>query len=217
MTRVKFDLSLVPSCPDLQFETELWHSGIERVAGIDEAGRGALAGPVAVGAVVLPHDCADLADRLRGVRDSKQMSPAQRQCWAEFIKNNAVSWSVGFSQAEEIDTLGIAGATCMAAVRAIDGLSVSPQHLLVDYLSFKQFKIPQTSLVKGDARVLSIACASIMAKTARDALMQAYAAHFPEYGFAQHKGYGTRMHLNAIAANSACSLHRKSFKPIKNF
>jgi len=217
MTRVKFDTSLIPNYPDLSYETSLWQSGLTYVAGIDEAGRGALAGPVAVGAVVLPHDVRDLHQILAGVRDSKQMRPLERAQWAVVIKHTAAAWAVAYSSAQEIDALGIAAGVRLAAKRAVESLSLAPQHLLVDYIRLPQIKLPQTPLVKGDARVLSIACASVLAKTERDALMCAYEDNgFAGYGFAQHKGYGTRQHFAALKALGACDQHRKSFRPIKS-
>jgi ribonuclease HII len=215
MTRVKFNLSLLPASPHINFETALWQSGVTLVAGIDEAGRGALAGPVAVGAVILPHDNPDLMHALHGVHDSKQMSAAQREIWAEIIKQVALSWSVAYSQADEIDDMGIVDATCLAAGRAVNTLDLHPQHLLVDYMHLPEINLPQTALVKGDARVLSIACASVLAKTTRDALMEAYEVAFPGYGFGRHKGYGTKLHLIRIEERGACTLHRRSFRPLR--
>lgn len=217
MTRVKFDRSLIPDHPDLSFEDTLWQSGLTHVAGIDEAGRGALAGPVAVGAVILPSHLSNLMQLLSGVRDSKQMRPRQRTEWAEIIKQTATTWAVAYSTAQEIDTLGIAASVRLAARRAVESLSPLPQHLLIDYMRLPQIKLPQTPLVKGDARVLSIACASVLAKTARDELMCAFEDNgFAGYGFAQHKGYGTRQHLAALQSLGACPQHRKSFRPIKS-
>ena len=214
MARVKFDTRLLPPSPDLSFEHALWKKGLTLVAGIDEAGRGALAGPVAVGAVILPFDDSDLSQKLHGVRDSKQMKAEQRDYWAVIIKEVAIGWAVGFAEVNEIDSLGIVPATRLAARRAVEALAQQPQHLLIDYIYLPNVHLPQTSLVKGDCRALSIACASVLAKTIRDALMIALDASYPEYGFARHKGYGTEQHLQAIAALGPCAIHRRSFSPL---
>lgn len=214
MPRHKFDRSLIPDRPNLQFENELWKNGIRRVAGVDEAGRGALAGPVAAGAVILPCGDADLMDRLAGVRDSKEMTAEARQHWAVVIKETAVSLGVGFSSAQEVDRLGIVPATRLAIQRAIDALKEQAEHLLVDYLKLPDIEISQTALVRGDARSLSIAAASILAKTTRDAWMVALNEQFPGYGWVRNKGYGTLVHRQAIAELGPCQEHRRSFAPI---
>lgn len=214
MARHKFDLSSLPPRPTLEHEWELWSQGLKLAAGVDEAGRGALAGPVAAGAVILLADSQGLSDHLHGVRDSKVMKPADRETWAEIIKETAVAWGVGFSSADEIDRIGIAPATCLAISRAVSQLCVVPDHLLVDYLKLPNQDIPQTSLVKGDARSLSIAAASILAKTSRDALLIEMDQQFPPYGFANHKGYGTHGHRQAIQKFGPCIQHRQSFAPV---
>lgn len=196
------------------YESALWSQGLKLAAGVDEAGRGALAGPVAAGAVILPADSPGLCDKLHGVRDSKVMKPAERETWSEIIKETAVAWCVGFSSADEIDRVGIAPATCLAISRAVSHLCVIADHLLVDYLKLPNESIPQTSLVKGDARSLSIAAASILAKTARDALLIEMDQQFPLYGFAKHKGYGTQAHRQAIQKYGPCIQHRQSFAPV---
>jgi ribonuclease HII len=213
MARKKFDQSLIPPSPDLNFELALWQQGFKLVAGIDEAGRGALAGPVAVGAVILPANLPDLAIQLPGIRDSKQLKPKDRELAAIVIKGIAVSWAVGLAEAAEIDQLGIARATRLAAMRAVNQLACVPQHLLIDYIKLNESDLPQTSLVKGDQRSLSIACASILAKTTRDELMIRLGEQYPNYGFARHKGYGTAGHHAAIQACGACPIHRVSFAP----
>jgi ribonuclease HII len=207
----KFDLSTLPPAPDLSFETPLWEAGIWPVAGVDEAGRGALAGPVAAAAVILPADPA-LGVALAGVRDSKQMTPEGRAFWAARIKETASAWGVGLASAEEIDSLGILPATLLAARRSLDALPLPPQHLLLDYIQLPGVPFPQLSLVKGDARSLSIAAASVLAKTARDALLCELDARFPDYGFAAHKGYGTARHCAALVRLGPCEIHRLSFK-----
>jgi len=198
--------------PDTFFETELWQSGLKYIAGLDEAGRGALAGPVSVGAVILPNDKTLLSATLSGARDSKQMTPRQRERLAIQIKEVALNWSVGFATAHEIDVQGIVRATRIAAIRALHQFSLSPQYLLTDFrLELPQLDISQTSLVKGDARCLSIACASILAKTERDAHMQKLDARYPGYGLGKHKGYGTQAHRSALKRLGFSSIHRKSF------
>jgi len=213
MARKKFDLSLIPPSPDLGFELALWQQGFKLVAGIDEAGRGALAGPVAVGAVILPADLTDLVGKLPGVRDSKQLTPQERENATVVIKQIAFTWAVGFADASEIDQLGVAKATRLAAIRAINQLDPIPQHLLIDYIKLHESDLPQTSLVKGDQCSLSIACASILAKTTRDELMVRLSEQYPKYGFARHKGYGTVKHFAAIHVYGACPIHRVSFAP----
>lgn len=209
--RVKFDRSLLPPAPNLAFEQALWHQGILRVAGLDEAGRGALAGPVYAAAVILPMGSDGLAEALAGVRDSKQLTPRQREKLAPIIQMRALAWSVGWAEAAEIDQLGIASASRLAFCRALEGLRTPVEHLLLDYFRLPEVELPQTALVKGDQRSLSIACASILAKTARDARMREEEVQFPGYGFAQHKGYGTAKHRAALDALGPCLLHRRSF------
>jgi ribonuclease HII len=198
--------------PDTFFESELWGSGLLHIAGLDEAGRGALAGPVAVGAVILPNDPALLFSTLSGARDSKQMTPRERESLAPRIKETALTWSVAFASVEEIDSQGIVRATRLAALRALQGLSVYPQYLLTDFrLELPQLDISQTALVRGDALCLSIACASVLAKTERDALMRRLDVEYPNYGLEKHKGYGTQAHRSALMRLGQSSIHRKSF------
>jgi ribonuclease HII len=199
--------------PDTFFESQFWQNGLLHVAGLDEAGRGALAGPVAVGAVILPTDETLLAQTLAGVRDSKQMTPLERESRAPRIKEVALTWSVGFSSAEEIDAQGIVHATRLAALRALSSLSLSPQYLLTDFrLELPQLDISQTALVKGDALCLSIAAASVLAKTARDKLMCTLDARYQGYGLEKHKGYGTLAHRSALKRLGISPIHRKSFQ-----
>jgi ribonuclease HII len=207
----KFDRSLLPGEPDLSFEISLWTAGIKYIAGIDEAGRGPLAGPVVAAALVLPPR-AEVAAALVGVRDSKQMTALQRESSAGRIRQVALAWGIGFASVAEIDSLGILPATRRAAERAIEALSIYPDHLLLDCLFLPELSVPQTSLVKGDCRALSIAAASVLAKTARDAMMRAWDVQYPGYGFAAHKGYGTAAHRAAIDRLGPCALHRRSFR-----
>ena len=206
--------------PTLEFEKHLWKSGFTRIAGIDEAGRGAWAGPVSAAVVILPPD-PSLTHTLDRVRDSKLMTPLARETWAPRIKENALAWGVGFASSEEIDKLGILPATRLAAMRALASLSpasridnpdlIHPDCLLTDYLVFPEIELPQTALVKGDQRSLSVASASVLAKTARDAWMRQADLLYPGYGFARHKGYGTQYHQEAIKRLRHCNIHRKSF------
>jgi len=198
--------------PDTFFESQFWQNGLPHVTGLDEAGRGALAGPVAVGAVILPTDEALLSQTLAGVRDSKQMTPLERESLAPRIKEVALTWSVGFASADEIDAQGIVHATRLAALRALSSLSLSPQYLLTDFrLELPQLDISQTALVKGDALCLSIAAASVLAKTARDELMCTLDARYQGYGLEKHKGYGTQSHRSALKRLGISPIHRKSF------
>ncbi len=203
-----------PAYPDLSFEIPLWGSGLSLLAGLDEAGRGAWAGPVCAAAVILPPGNGILA-QLRGVRDSKKMTPRQRARWADEIRLVASAWGIGFATSEEIDACGIIAATRLAMQRALEACGCQPEHLLIDALRLPGIKLPQLALIKGDARSLSIAAASVLAKTARDAWMVAMGEQFPEYGFAAHKGYGTRMHQEALARVGPCPYHRMSFAPLK--
>lgn len=205
-----FDRSLLPPEPDLSFEQGLWAAGITKVAGIDEAGRGALAGPVAAAAVILPPK-QEILELLEGVRDSKQMTPEQREVARIKIIHYAIAWGVGFSSAEEIDQMGIVPATRQAAGRALESLNSPPGHLLMDYLFLPEVQLPQTALIKGDCRSLSIAAASILAKTARDALLRELDKAYPGYGFAAHKGYGTLAHRQALQRIGTSPVHRLSF------
>ncbi|MFQ5616126.1 MAG: ribonuclease HII [Anaerolineales bacterium] len=281
MPRKKLDPSLIPPAPDLRFETQLWENGNRYIAGIDEAGRGALAGPVYAAAVILPpdsgydrarspllrntrlrnagipaceptgkmpvlqyhaHPCffrlewsqrddgalstststqlsastsTQLSASLAGVRDSKEMTASQREEWAARIPDIALTVGVGSATPKEIDDYGILPATRLAIRRALLKLDPPPDHLLIDYLRLPRTPTPQTPLTKGDARSLSIAAASVLAKTARDAQMLELDATHPGYGFASHKGYGVPAHLTAIEKLGPSPVHRMSFTPLK--
>ena len=212
MTR--FDLSLLPPAPDLQFERGLWERGLCQIAGIDEAGRGALAGPVAAGVVVFkPDDSVEIS--MEGLRDSKQMTPVQRSEWAICIHDQASAWGVGYASHDEIDLLGIVPATRLAAQRALQACKNQVDHLLLDYLFLPDIDIPQTKLVKGDQRSLSVAAASVLAKTTRDALMVELDEKYPGYHLEENKGYGTRQHLLALEKLGPSRIHRRSFAPLR--
>ena len=184
------------------------------MAGLDEAGRGALAGPIFAAAVILPLRRARLAGLLRDVEDSKVMTARARRRSAELIRRVAVDWSVGQASCAEIDRVGPLVGTRLAMTRALQALQTPPQHLLIDHLRLPEVDLEQTALPHGDALVLSIAAASVVAKVARDEAMLAFAHDFPVYGFARHKGYGTRAHLEALRRWGPCPIHRRSFEPV---
>ncbi len=197
--------------PDLRFERRLWRSGLKYVIGLDEAGRGALAGPVAVGAVCLP-DLPQLNRKLRGVRDSKLLTADVREWLAPRIKAVAITWGVGFASSEEIDWLGIVPATRLAALRSLENLAALPDYLLTDFrLEVPELDLPQTAIVKGDRLCLSIAAASILAKTARDTRMRDLDEQYSGYGLAHHKGYATLRHRRAILEAGYSPIHRRTF------
>ena len=202
---------MTPS-PDLSYEKKLW-SSYSFIAGLDEAGRGALAGPVCVGAVILPRKHPHLLRTLSRVRDSKQLTPRERFALVPLIQQTALARGTGFASSEEIDQLGIVPAARLAANRALEALPLFPEYLLTDFrLELPELDIPQTAIVKGDARCLSIACASILAKTARDEWMTSLHEDYPEYQFARHKGYGTLLHRKKILELGRSPIHRKTFQ-----
>ena len=199
--------------PNLDFECELWRMGKKLVVGMDEAGRGALAGPVFVGAVILPFDDPALPHNLAGVRDSKQMPRPEREHWAQIIERTALFWATGQASAAEIDVLGIVPATRLAAERALQALGSDPTFILTDYnLELPAVQIQQMSFIKGDQTILSIAAASVLAKVYRDALMIELDTHHPGYMLAQNKGYGTEFHRKAIHRLGHSPIHRKTFR-----
>ncbi|MFZ3170453.1 MAG: ribonuclease HII [Carboxydocellales bacterium] len=187
-------------------ERTLWSRGVGMIAGVDEVGRGPLAGPVAAGAVILPPGC-----RINGLDDSKKLSEKKREMLYEEIKQVAIAWSVGMASPEEIDRHNILQATYLAMQRALAGLAKKPDHLLVDALTIPRLNIPQQGIIGGDGLSLSIAAASVMAKVTRDRLMVELDEDYPVYGFTRHKGYGTKEHLQAIETSGLSPLHRKSF------
>lgn len=209
----------MPDRPDprFAFERELAERGVLRVAGIDEAGRGPLAGPVAVAAVVLPSAWAvtGLPAALEGLNDSKQLSERRREAYfAALTGRPEIVWRVVVVEAPEIDARNILRATHEGMVRALAALDPAPEHVLVDGLPVPCLAPPQTALVKGDSRSYSIAAASVLAKVTRDRLMVAYDRQWPAYGFAVHKGYPTAAHLRALARHGPCPIHRRSFAPV---
>jgi ribonuclease HII len=201
--------------PTLNFENHLWAGGFQYVAGLDEAGRGCWAGPVCAAAVILPPQ-KSILKKLNGVRDSKQMTPLQRTRWTDVIKASALSYGVGFASNYEIDQIGIIAATRLAMLRALENLNIQPQFLLLDFILLPSLNLPQAGLVKGDAQSLSIAAASVLAKTTRDELMIEMDKEYAGYGLARHKGYGTLQHRLALRKIGASSIHRFSFAPIRD-
>jgi len=203
--------------PTFRAERGLSRQGVDIVAGVDEVGRGPLAGPVAAGAVVLPAGIR-ASGRFRWlsrVRDSKQLTPAQREEIAPHIWEHAQAASVAFVSVEAIDRIGIAEASRQAMLAAIGGLSVQPHHLLIDAFRLAACSIAQTAIIRGDATSFSIACASIIAKVTRDRAMDYYHEAFPAFGFDHNKGYATAEHMQAIQLHGPCDLHRRSFSPVR--
>jgi len=194
----------------LKFESLLWKGGVVFVAGVDEAGMSPLAGPVAAAAVILPQDA-----RIAGVDDSKKLDAAERERLAPLIRARAVSSAVAFAEVEEIDTINIYWAGLLAMRRAVAALSPPPEHLLIDGRRLREVSVPQQRIVGGDVRSLSIAAASILAKTARDARMCELDRLYPGYGFAAHKGYPVKSHVAALKRLGACAVHRRSFAPVR--
>lgn len=202
--------------PTLEFERGLWKRGYRYVAGIDEAGRGAWAGPVVAAAIILPADDPRLTGHLAGVRDSKLLTAKRREALLDSVLECAVAWGVGVIPPAEIDALGIVVATRRAMAEAVRALSPRAEYLLIDYLGLPEVGLPQTSLPHGDGRILSIAAASILAKVSRDRIMIDLETQFPGYGFAKHKGYGTQLHRTALSRLGPSVSHRLSFQPLRD-
>ncbi len=197
------------SC-SLRFERSLYRQGIYRIAGIDEAGRGPLAGPVVAAAVMLPPNF-----RLSGLNDSKQLSGLARECYYEaLVSNPEVRFGIGIASVAEIDQINILRATHLAMQRAVSGLVSLPEHLFIDGLPVSAFSLPQTAIVDGDAKSFSIAAASVIAKVTRDRMMVCWHEEFPVYEFARNKGYGTPEHLEKLRSHGPCLLHRRTFAPV---
>jgi ribonuclease HII len=202
-----------------EFERALWQKNVARVAGVDEAGRGPLAGPVVAAAAILPARWAEtgLPAELAGLNDSKQLTETQREKYFQFIIGcGEIEFGIAEIDAAVIDEINILQATHRAMNAALAKLNPPPPHALVDGRPVKTLRVPQTAIVKGDARSYSIAAASVLAKVTRDRLMLKFSAQFPEYSFDEHKGYGTAKHLAAIEKFGACPIHRRSFAPLKS-
>ena len=190
----------------LEYERELYNKGYELICGIDEAGRGPLCGPVVAGAVILKKDA-----HIEGVNDSKKLSEKKREMLYDVITKEAVSWSVGIVDEKTIDKINILEATRLAMKKAVEGLNVKPDYVLVDAEKKVPIDVKYTPIIKGDALSESIAAASILAKVTRDRMIKILDEKYPEYGFAKNKGYGTKEHIEAIKKYGICDIHRKSF------
>lgn len=196
----------------MRYEIALYNEGINYVAGIDEAGRGPIAGPVVAAAVILPQDFF-----LPYVDDSKKLRPVLRQELAVEIKKRALAWAVGIVSVACLDRINIFQAAKLAMITAVNNLSLEPQHLIIDAVKLTELSIPQTPLIKGDSLSVSVACASILAKVERDAIMEEFDDLFPGYAFAKHKGYATRDHVEALFNLGPSPIHRTSFEPVKSW
>ncbi len=190
----------------LEFEKEALAKGYKSVCGVDEAGRGPLAGPVCAAAVILPEGVI-----IDGVNDSKKLSEKKRESLFDVIREQALSYSIAYATVDEIEEINILNATMLAMRRAIDGLDIKAEYAMIDGNKIPPLDIDAECIVKGDAKSMSIACASILAKVSRDRLLYKYAEEYPIYGFDKHKGYGTKVHREAILKYGPCPYHRKSF------
>jgi ribonuclease HII len=199
--------------PSLVEENGLSDKGYHLIAGVDEAGRGALAGPVVAAAVILPSSPA--FRWLKSVRDSKELPSIKRESLFDLIKQDAIAVSVGIIAPQTIDVIGILNATKIAMCHAVEQLATPPDFLLIDFLRLSQLRIPQKPIVRGDKLCLSIACASIIAKVTRDRIMVELDQEHPGYGLADHKGYGTKKHVTFLLQNGPSPIHRHSFAPVK--
>ena len=193
-----------------EFEQALWDQGVEFVGGVDEVGMAPLAGPVIAAAVILPRGA-----RLKGVNDSKKLSHEEREELEPQIRAQAIAFGIGRAEVGEIDTINIYQAGLLALRRAVLAMATQPQHLLVDARSLPELKMPQTPIIKGDAKSITIGAASIVAKVHRDRLMAEMDKEYPGYAFAEHKGYPTPVHLEALGRLGACAIHRRSFEPVR--
>lgn len=205
-----FSMTAAIPIPTFHYERDLIAQGFELIAGVDEAGCGAWAGPVYAAAVILP-----LNSRIKLIRDSKRLTRAQREVVITLIKKKATAWSIGIATHQEVDELNIRQAAFLATRRALNGLTRKPQAVLSDGYNIPELSIPCTSVIGGDKRVKSIAAASVIAKIHRDKRMEELEKTYPGYGFADHKGYGTKKHQQALAKLGVSPIHRKSYAPIK--
>lgn len=188
------------------YENELAEQGYKNICGVDEAGRGPLAGPVCAAAVILKPN-----DIIGGVNDSKKLSEKKRERLYDVIKERAISYSIAFATVEEIEEINILNATMLAMKRAVEGLEIPADYAIIDGNKTPELNIPCNYIVKGDAKSMSIAAASILAKVTRDRLLLEYAEQYPQYHFERHKGYGTKVHTQALKEYGPCPIHRKSF------
>jgi len=194
-----------------RYEEEGFSLGYELIGGVDEVGRGPLAGPIVAAVVILPRDA-----KIQGINDSKKLSHNMREKLCKIICNTVIDWGIGIVDEQIVDEINILQSTYMAMKRAIKSLKLKPHLLLVDGFKIPQIDIPQKSIIKGDQLSISIQAASILAKVIRDRIMIEYDKEFPQYGFAKHKGYGTALHIESIKKYGICKIHRKSFEPIKS-
>jgi ribonuclease HII len=206
-----------------KYETFLWDGGIKNIAGVDEVGRGALAGPLVTAAVILNKEhlyrnndvLLELLDLYEQINDSKLLTPKKREKLSDFISKNAIAYSISQIENTEVDSLGISTATQTTFYSSIQNLKIKPEHVLTDTFEIRKLtKADQTNIVKGDTKSITIAAASIIAKVYRDALMVKMHETYQEYGFDKHKGYGTKQHFEAIEKYGPCKIHRMSFAPL---
>jgi ribonuclease HII len=197
--------------PNFKKELELWHKGYELIAGIDEVGRGAWAGPIVAAGVIFENKVI-----IKGLNDSKKLTAIKRESLAEEIKSKALAWVVQLVDNSIIDEIGVGRANALVIDKVINKLAPRPDYLLIDQASLTKYKIriPWQTIIRGDSQVCSIAAASIIAKVARDNMMLELAKIYPQYGFEDHKGYGTQFHQQMLAKYAACPLHRRSYKPV---
>ena len=198
--------------PTLEKEKQLWASGIKLIGGIDEAGRGAWAGPVVAAVVILPQEHRQIAD----VRDSKLLSPKRRAELFEVIQESALDYGIGIVSHEVVDSVGVLEATKKASYKAIKMLRNMPEYLLCDALDISAYvAIDQEAVIRGDQSIYTISCASILAKVTRDNLMSSLGSEYDKYDFSLHKGYGTKLHQQKLVEHGVCDIHRKSYRPIR--
>lgn len=195
-----------------EFEKELYQQGINYIGGVDEVGRGPLVGPVVTACVILPKDF-----KLEGLTDSKKLSEKKRDQFYDYIMEHALSVSVGIMDEKVIDEVNIYEATKRAMYQAIEKSKIKPEHVLIDAMKLEKLEIPSTSIIKGDAKSISIAAASVIAKVTRDRMMIELDEKYPMYGFKKHKGYPTKLHVEAIAKYGIIDEHRKTFRPVCDY
>ena len=195
-----------------KYEEELYDLGHQKICGVDEAGRGPLAGPVVVAACILPPFL-----RIDGINDSKKLSEKKRDELYKIIVKEALAYKVVFISVKDVDELNIYNATKKGMLEAIEGLELEPDYCLIDAMPLNELERPHTSIIHGDARSASIAAASILAKVTRDRYMEKMDIKYPNYGFKKHKGYGTEMHLEALEKYGPCAIHRKTFNPVSKY
>lgn len=195
-----------------KFEEELYDAGNHLICGVDEAGRGPLAGPVVVASCILPPFL-----RIKGINDSKKLTPKKREELYKIILKEALAYKIVFVSEEDVDNLNIYQATKKGMLEAITGLDKTPDHVLIDAMPLGELEISHTSIIHGDARCASIAAASILAKVTRDQYMEKMDIKYPNYGFKKHKGYGTKLHLEALEKYGPCKIHRKTYAPVSKY